>query len=209
MAATTTKGGIREEVRIAGYAIGGGPFPLALPFTNAQTLQRAKSARLLDHRLFPYDGAPDLTRKGKFSVSWETLNGEDIDLLNDLIAFGGPIDVTFWRPITESFWCAAGTPSGILSRRDAYTVYAGSLPAGSGTDYQPVRRLSLRGACEPVTLGSSDAKNRTPWSSADTLMTAQRVWVAYYPVYSMKVSEDQTPFSEPHVQGQTLVMEEE
>lgn len=176
---------------------------------TAETRQRAKSGKLLIHRLSPYAGAAERIRKATISISWPSLLGDDIDFLNDLVAWGGPFAFTPWIMVSESFWVPASVASsGILSRLDAYTQLPSSIPAGSGTDFQARGGYSLAARGETITLGTADTvNNRTPWTGP-TPSEAKRIWVAHAPIFLVAVAEDQPQFPQPAQQGQVLKLEE-
>lgn len=199
--------GIREKVYLGGIALVAGPADVTPTWLKAQTRDRARDGSLYVDSLQPAAGYPVIMAKLDLTLGWESLCAADIAALNALISYGGPIDVCFWRPITEAFYVAAGTLlSGSLLRRNALTTIA-PLPTGATTNY-PVTPVRGSGASFSATLGTPDATTGvTPWTSAVT-SSGETATITYAPVFRMYVAESQESFSQPHRQGQTLRLEE-
>jgi hypothetical protein len=197
----TTEGGILEQPYVQGFLFASGPSALDYSFEIGETRRRAKDGSLLVHRNAPFVGCAERMLKPTIKMTWQRMDGGDIDLCNDIIAYGGPLDVCIWRPISESFLGAAG----VLARREAVTQCA-ILPPNAATRYGIVGRRTA--GLETVTLGAVDAYLRTAWT-ATTTYGSGRIFVRYYPLFSAYVSEGQPTFSGvAFQQGGTLSFEE-
>lgn len=207
--AVTEAPGFRGVITLDDIAPSRGPGAFDLQFETAETRQRAKSGRLLTHRLFGYDGAPDRIRKAKIRISYPSLTGVDIALVNDLIAWGGPISFSPWVWISESFPVLNGVASsGTLSRLDAWTQNGNAGPSGTAGDFEPKGGYTLGARDQTITIGTPDTtNNRTPWTGP-TPGADGRLWIAYAPLFIVMVGEDQPSFPQAGQQGHVLTLEE-
>ena len=198
--------GIREE-----FYIGGGTFartPLIVPtWLEAQESSTARDGT--DHTDFlqPEVGWPVITNKLTLVLSWGAMVAEDIRCANGILARGTqPVDVCTWVEISEAFHFLAGESfSGTLKRRSALTVVS-PLPPFASTQHA-VAAIRGDGSALVVTLGTPDAKGRTPWTAAGT-STGEYVTIAYTPVYVMAPGDGQQAFPQAHVQSQTMNLRE-
>lgn len=198
--------GIREEL----YC-GGGTFartPLIVPtWYEAKESSTARDGSDFIDFLQPEIGWPVVTTKLSLALSWEAMVAEDIRMANGILARGTQaIDVCTWVEISEAFYFATGASfSGTLKRRNALTVVS-PLPPLAATRHA-VAAIRGNGSALTVTLGTPDAKGRTPWTAAGT-STGEYVTIAYTPVYVMAVSDGQQAFPRAQVQTQTLNLRE-
>lgn len=204
----TTVPGLIEQVYLGGTGLTLAPLRVTPSWEIAETRQRAADGTLLVHRSKLFVGCAERLRKATFSLSWPAMNGEDIDVVNDIIAFGGPFDFCAWRPITESFWIPANTPrQGTLQRRSAITVIPSQfLPVNAATLY--AHHAIIDGSVVAAAFGQPDDAGHTPWTAASQSNSSQRVFFRYYPIYRVHVGEGQEDFQQPFLQTQTLVLEE-
>jgi hypothetical protein len=199
----TTYQGLQESIYLGGVNLVRNPDSVQISFAIAETRQRARDGTLLVDRAAPYTGAGLRISKANLALGWTTMQGGDIDTVNDLIAYGGPIDICIWRPQSEAF---ASYSSGTLARRSAIVVIGGAyLPANYASLYAHAG-ADAGGHALTVSLGSIDTHYRTPWTA--TGGSTGIGLLRYYPVYRMYVAEGQPSFSRPFQQGQTLNFEE-
>lgn len=198
--------GVREKVYLGGIAITAGPSGVTPTWLKAQTRDRARDGSLYVDSLQAETGYPVIMSKLSLSLTWDSMCSADIARINSLISYGGPIDVCIWQMLTEAFYVTAGDLlAGSLLRRNALTVIS-PLPTGATANY-PVAPVRGSGATFTATLGSPSAAGVTPWTSAVT-SAGETCTIRYAPVFRMYVAESQESFSEPHRQGQTLLLEE-
>jgi len=193
--------GISDAIYLGGVKLATPPGMVSPVMLRAQSAERARNAKLHIDYLQPEPGWPMILRKLTLSLSWEAPTPEDIEVINDLVSWGGPIDVCYWKPITESYWLAAGAPwAGYLTRRNALDVIS-PLPPNAATRFAIAGDHG--GTSLTVTLGTPDADGVTPWSAPGT-STGERAAVSYVPSFSMVVDESQEEFTEINAQPQTL-----
>mgnify|MGYP001769214396 CR=1 FL=1 len=180
--------GIREALYLGGVTLTRGPSSVQPTWLKAQTRDRARDGSLYVDSLQPVAGYPVIMAKLDLSRAWDSLCTADITALNSLISYGGPIDVCFWRYVTEAFYVASGTAlGGSLLRRNALTTVT-PLPPGAAANY-PVLPVRGSGASFTATLGTPDATTGvTPWTSAVT-SAGETATITYAPVYRMYVAE--------------------
>ena len=199
----TTYQGLQESIYLGGVNLVRNPDSVQISFAIAETRQRARDGTLLVHRAAPYTGANLRVSKADLSLGWTSMQGADINTVNDLIAYGGPIDVCIWRPLTEAF---AAYSSGTLARRSAIVVIGGAYLPPNYSSLYTHSGADAGGATLTVSLGSIDTHYRTPWTA--TGGSSGISLIRYYPVFRMYVAEGQPTFSLPFQQGQTLNFEE-
>ena len=196
-----TNPGLLENFYLSGVNLVRNPDTFSMTFPLAETRQRARDMTLLVHRGAPYTGCQLRPSKAAFTFGWTTMAGADIDTVNDVISFGGPLDLAIWRPITEAFSSYAG---GTLARQSALAVVS-PLPPSASTLYALVGKQGS--TTLSVSLGSADSFYRTPWTATGGSGTAIP-FIRYYPAFRVYVAEGQPTFSKPFSQGQTLNLEE-
>ena len=198
--------GLREKVYIQGFRFNNGPQSLSLPAEVGETRTRAKAGNLMVHRnAFP--GGPLRMKKHSIPLVFDVMEGDDIDTANDIVAFGGPLDLCLWRPDSE---CFVGG-SGYLTRRNAPDAVPDAFlpinPTYARAKY--ILRGVRAGVADPVTFGSVTVSNeqyRTAWSSVGS---GGLIFLRYFPLYRVYVAEGQPTFDKGSgKQGQLLTFEE-
>lgn len=196
--------GVNEAIYIQGLTLATPPM-ITPRFFRAEDRKRARNGRLYRDMLQPDAGYPMLLKKLGLSLSWAVPNSLDIEAVNDLISWGGPVDVCYWKPLVESFYIASGASlAGYLTRRNALTTVS-PLPTDAATRFAVTAKKS--GSPLTVALGTPDAYGVTPWTAVGS-STGERVAIAYVPAFRMVVAEDQQEFTEVNVEPQTLQLEE-
>lgn len=206
--------GISEAIYLGGLPVGRGPSVISPREEVAQTRDRYLDGSLaVDSLALPWAGAPAVIEKRPWSISWEALSPADVAFLNRLVATRGVLTFGFvpWLMWSESFLIRAGAArTGVLSRRSALAVIS-SPPVGASTKYATT---AARGgedfsawASISVTLGAS-VGYRTPWTASGVPSSDEFIVISYAPEYRVVVGEAQQTFSLPHLQGQSLTLEE-
>lgn len=198
----STKAGIREAAYFNGFLFTRGPTDVDIQLETAETRQRAIDGTLHVHRASPYVGAPMRVTKALVNLSWESLTGTDIDCINDLIAWGGPVEFTVWRPIREAFVIRSGGNGGTLQRKNA-TTQASPRPPNADALY--AASCWQNGVEVGLSMSNPDSKGRTPWTGS---VSPGIAIINYYPLFNLYVAEGQPQFKLPQLQGQTLRLEE-
>jgi hypothetical protein len=199
--------GIVESVYLGAANISRGPGSLTDERQYARTDQRLRSGALATHYAQPASGDPDLIYKHRWSLNWERLSDSDVLAITLLVGTAGSFDFCPWRPDAEAWTFAAGASyAGTLLRRNAIDVISAPyLPTGYASKYAHAGLLN--GATKTITLGSI-TDYRTAWTATGTASAGDIVSVTYYPVYRVKVTDEQPSYGAPHVQGWRLVLEE-
>lgn len=205
METVTTRPGLREQIYLGGVNLNKAPTAFGVTWEVAETRQRARDGTLTVHRAAPYPMCAERLTKAKVVLTFEP-TGDDIDALNDLIAWGGPTDLCLWRPVSESFGIAAGAiRTGLLQRRIAVDVLDEAfLPVNAAALYES--RAVSSGVVISMNTSAPNADFRTLWGARD-YAGAERIIIRYYPLLRVYVGEGQPSFT-LHRQGQTLSLEE-
>lgn len=196
--------GIAESVYLGGVNISVPPRSLSDRRSYARTDQRLRSGALVTHYAKPAAGDPDLLSKHTWTLAWELLSDADILAITTLVATAGSFDFCPWRPEAEAWTFGAGDSyGGTLLRRNAEDVIdAGLLPL----DPYP-EAATLNGVVKTITLGAT-SDYRTAWTASGTASAGDLLLVTYYPVYRVKLTDEEPSYQLPHVQGWRLVLEE-
>lgn len=198
--------GIRESVYIGGYTIARGPSAVTERRDYAKTEQRLRDGTLVSHYLQPQTGDPDLLVKSQWTVSWDNLCEADVAALTRIVAAPGAFDFCPWLAAVEQWTSVTGDTAyaGTTLRRFALD-YVSPLPVNAATKY--ARAATLNGTTQTITLGTV-ADYRTPWTATGTPTAGDIISVLYYPIYRVKVTNEEPSYSLPHAQGWTLTLEE-
>ena len=198
--------GIRESIYLGGYTIARGPSSVTERRDYAKTEQRLRDGTLVSHYLWPNDGDPDLLVKGQWTISWDNLCDADVAALTRIVAAPGSFDFCPWIAAVEQ-WTFSATDTafaGTLLRR-AGLSYVSPLPPSAASKYATA--ATKNGSTQSITLGTV-ANYRTPWTASGTPADGDVISVLYYPVYRVKVTNEEPNYSQPHAQGWTLTLEE-
>jgi hypothetical protein len=197
--------GIQELVYLAGTTISRGPTSITERRDYAKTEQRLRDGTLASHYLYPDDADPDLLTKGAWTLTWQSLCAADIVALSRLAGRAGAFDFCPWTPWVEEWTFAASDSYAGTLRRRAALSYVSPLPVNAATKYATA--ATLNGTTEAITLGTV-ANYRTPWTATGTASAADVISILYYPIFRVKLTNEEPSYAQPHIQGWTISLEE-
>lgn len=185
--------GLTDAIYLEGLTLATPPRVFPRVF-RAESHMRSRLAKAYRDSLQPGPGYPVTLKKLSLTLTWNVPTPTDIAAVEDLISWGGPLDVCIWKAVVESFAIAVGSPlAGTLTRRNALTAVPSEvLPTNAATRFAVA--ASNGGTPLTVTLGTPDADGLTPWTAVGT-STGARVAIAIVPVYRMILSEEQKEFA--------------
>jgi hypothetical protein len=197
--------GISERIYIGGYTITKNADSVTERRDYAKTEQRLRDGTLVSHYLYPTTGDPDLMTKVAWTLSWTLLADADQVAIARLVAATGAIDFCPWTPCVEQWTYAAGDSyAGTLLRRAALS-YVSPLPTNAASKYATAGELN--GSTKSVTLGAV-TNYRTAWTATGTASAGDVISILYYPIYRVKLTNEQPSYSQPNAAGWTLNLEE-
>lgn len=201
--------GIRDAVYLGGNLLSYPPEHVKPSRQYAGNDERLADTSLASDYPVPYDDCEQRPRKFSFTFDWSRVHPDDMEVFEDLDGSAVPVDLCYWKPITESFVADGVSADFTIARRIAI-VSIGSPPPGATTRYATEVLLNdvLKTVTTHYTIGSPTALGRVTITFVSTPSQGDIVKVRYVPLFLVKHTGSDVGFVPPHAESRSFTFEE-